>query len=111
MTTSIDSKKIECQKVLWTFHDKSKIDAILHVTNFGLLYKTKLGGIILSPRWSNIKSITYVNSNHIMVVWDSHDGSRWKYQITVTKNARSAMDQIVKANLDWSKMNNYNNEF
>ena len=81
------------------------------MTNLGLVYKTKLGGIILSPRWSNIKSITYVNSNHIMIVWDSHDGSRWKYQIAVTKNARSAMDQIVKANLDWSKMANHNIEF
>ena len=88
MTTNYtDSKKLEHQKVLWTFHDKSKIDAVLHVTNLGLVYKTKLGGIILSPRWSNIKSITYVNSNHIMIVWDSHDGSRWKYQIAVTKNA------------------------
>ena len=34
-----------------------------------------------------------------MIVWDSHDGSIWKYQITITKNARSAMDQITKANL------------
>ncbi len=96
--------------MLWTFYDKSKIDAVFHVTNFGLVYKTKLEGMILSPRWSDIKSITYVNSNHIMVVWDSHDGSRWKYQITIAKNARSAMDRITKANLDWSKEMNHNDE-
>ncbi len=110
-TSCTNSKKLESQKILWTFHDKSKIDAVFHVTNLGLVYKTKLGKIILSPRWSNIKSVTYVNSNHIMIVWDSHDGSRWKYQITITKNARSAMDQITKANLGWSKVTNHNIKF
>ncbi|MDI1494856.1 MAG: hypothetical protein K8823_162 [Cenarchaeum symbiont of Oopsacas minuta] len=108
----MDLKKDECEVVLWTSNDKpTKIGTVLCVTNLGIIYKTKLDGIILSPRWSDIKSITYVDINHILVVWDDHDGSRWKYQITVKKDAKSAMDQIRKINLDWSKEMNYSDGF
>ena len=69
-TSCTNSKKLECQKILWTFHDKSKIDAVFHVTNLGLVYKTKLGKIILSPRMVKYFSCMIIfNSNTYLICW------------------------------------------